>query len=122
MQYEHTDYAFNGNLNTIQDLKNIGYTDILLSAVTVMELYQGMGNKNELAQMKKKIQYFDVAQFDGLISKKAIELIQSFRLSHGLLIPDAIIGATSIVHQIPLYTYNLKDFRYMPDIVLYIPT
>ena len=114
--------AFNGNLDTIQDLKNIGYTDILLSAVTVMELYQGMGNKNELAQMKKKIQYFDVAQFDGLISKKAIELIQSFRLSHGLLIPDAIIGATSIVHQIPLYTYNLKDFRYMPDIVLYIPT
>ena len=114
--------AFNGNLDTIQDLKNIGYTDILLSAVTVMELYQGMGNKNELAQMKKKIQYFDVAQFYGLISKKAIELIQSFRLSHGLLIPDAIIGATSIVHQIPLYTYNLKDFRYMPDIVLYIPT
>ena len=82
--------AFNGNSDTIRDLNNIGYANILLSAVTVMELYQGMGNKNELAQMKKKIQYFDVVQFDDLISKKAIELIESFRLSHGLLIPDAI--------------------------------
>ena len=114
--------AFNGNPDTIQDLKNIGYDNIALSAVTVMELYQGMGNKTELAQMKKKIKYFDVVQFDDLISEKAIELIMLFRLSHGLLIPDAIIGATAIVHQIPLYTYNLKDFRFMPHIILHLPT
>ena len=37
--------AFNGNLDTIQDLKNIGYTDILLSAVTVMELYKAWATK-----------------------------------------------------------------------------
>ncbi len=40
-------------------------------------------------------------------------------LSHGLLIPDAIIEATAIIHQIPLFTYNLKDFRFMPDIQLH---
>ena len=115
-------HAFNGRLDTIQELNNIGYINILLSPITVMELYQGMGNKTELAQMKKKIKYFDVIQFDDQVSEKSIELISQFRLSHDLQIPDAIIGATAIVHQIPLFTYNLKDFRFMPDIILHSPT
>lgn len=114
-------HAFNGRLDTIQQLNNIGYANILLSAITVMELYQGMGNKTELAQMKKKIKYFDVIQFDDQVSEKSIELIAQFRLSHDLQIPDAIIGATAVVHQIPLFTYNLKDFRFMPDIILHSP-
>ena len=115
-------HAFNGRFDTIQALNNIGYANILLSAITVMELYQGMGNKIELAQMKKKIKYFDVIQFDDQVSEKSIELIAQFRLSNDLQIPDAIIGATAIVHQIPLFTYNLKDFRFMPDIILHTPT
>ena len=115
-------HAFNGRFDTIQQLNNIGYANILLSAITVMELYQGMGNKIELAQMKKKIKYFDVIQFDDQVSEKSIELIAQFRLSNDLQIPDAIIGATAIVHQIPLFTYNLKDFRFMPDIILHTPT
>ncbi len=111
--------AFNGRLDTIQELNNIGYDNIVLSAITVMELYQGMSNKKELVQMKKKIKYFDVVHFDEQASVKAIELMMLFNLSHGLLIPDAIIGAAAIIHQIPLYTYNLKDFRFMPGIILY---
>jgi predicted nucleic acid-binding protein len=112
-------HAFNGKTNTIQELNNIGYPNIVLSAVTVMELLQGMGNKTELAQMKKKLKYFDVIQFDDMISEKAIELIENFRLSHNLQIPDAIIGATAIIHQIPFFTYNIKDFRFMPNIVFH---
>lgn len=53
------------------------------------------------------------------ISTKAIELIEAYRLSHGLQIPDAIIAATSIVYQIPLHTYNLKDFDFIPEVALY---
>lgn len=84
-----------------------------------MELLQGMGNKIELAQMKKKLKYFDVFQFDEPISLKSIELIEQFRLSDNLQIPDAIIGATAIINQVPFFTYNLKDFRFMPNIILY---
>lgn len=39
-----------------------------------------------------------------------------FKLNHGLQIPDEIIGATAIVYNIPLYTYNIKDFSFMPNI------
>lgn len=111
--------AFNGRTDTIDQLDKIGLAEIALSAVTVMELFQGMGNKNELAQMKKKIQFYDVVQIDNAISEKAIELIENFKLSHGLQIPDAIIGATAVVYQIPLYTYNLRDFEFIPNLILY---
>ena len=77
-------HAFNGRTDTLQELNIIGYPNIALSAVTVMELLQGMGNKTELSQMKKKIRYFDVVQFNEQISKKAIELIEDFRLAHNL--------------------------------------
>ncbi|AEE49420.1 type II toxin-antitoxin system VapC family toxin [Haliscomenobacter hydrossis] len=111
--------AFNGREDTINQLNTIGLVNIVLSSITVMELYQGMGNKTELAQMRRKIKYYDVVQIDDRISKKAIEFIETYKLSHGLLIPDAIIGATAVVHQIPLYTYNVKDFDFLPSIVLH---
>jgi predicted nucleic acid-binding protein len=92
-------HAFNGNPLTINQLGSIGFDKIILSSITVMELLQGMSNKTELAQMKKKIKYYDVIQFDEQISMKSIELIEKFKLSHNLQIPDAIIGATAIIHQ-----------------------
>lgn len=94
--------AFNGNLSTIQELEEIGFQNILLSSITVMELLQGMGNKIELAQMKRKIKYYDIVQIDGEISELAIELISNYNLSHNLQIPDSIIGATSIIDIFPI--------------------
>lgn len=112
-------HAFNGNETAIEQLKTIGLEQIAMSAITLMELYQGMGNKTELGQMKKKLHYYDIVHVDSSISKIAIELIENFNLSHGLQIPDAIIGASAIVYNIPLYTYNIKDFNFMPNINIY---
>jgi len=112
-------HAFNGDEATLAQLQIIGLKNIALSAVTLMELYQGMGDKIELAQMKKKCRYFDILHVNTEVSLLAIELIANFKLSHGLQIPDAIIGATAIVYNVPLYTYNVKDFKFMPNIKLY---
>ena len=113
--------AFNGRADTIDQLDKIGLADIVLSSITDMELFQGMGNKTELAQMMIKIKFYDVVQIDEAISQKAIEFIELYKLSHGLQIPDAIIGATAVVHQIPLYTCNVKDFDFLTDMILYQP-
>jgi len=112
-------HAFNGDAKTISALQSIGYDNILLSNITVMELYQGMGNKEELQEMKKKIKYYDVIEVDVETSKLATQLIDQFNLSHGLLIPDAIIAASALIHRIELFTYNVKDFQFIPDIKLY---
>ena len=68
--------AFNGRTDAIDQLAKIGLAEIALSAVTVMELFQGMGNKNELAQMKKRIKFYDIIQIDNAVSEKAIEFIK----------------------------------------------
>jgi uracil DNA glycosylase len=44
---------------------------------SLFQLYQGMENKTELAQMKKKIKYFDILHFESQISEKALELMLS---------------------------------------------
>jgi predicted nucleic acid-binding protein len=69
--------------------------------------------------MKKRIKYYDVLEIDERVSRLSEKLIEKYALSHGLKIPDAIIGATAIVHEIEIYTYNIKDFHYLPNIKLY---
>ena len=68
-------HAFNGRKDTINKLQEIGFEQIALSVITVMELYQGMSNKVELAHMKRKIKYYDVVDIDVATSKLAASLI-----------------------------------------------
>lgn len=111
--------AFNNRQDTIAKMQEMGFENIAISAITVMELYCGMNNKTELNQMRKYLRYYDIFHVTQTVSQKAIELIYNFHLSHNLQIPDSIIGATAIFYNIPLFTYNTKDFNFMPNIVLY---
>jgi predicted nucleic acid-binding protein len=114
---------FSGDAVVIAELEKIGNTRILMPSITVMELFGGMGNKTELQQMKRKIKHFNVLHLNELASQQATKLIADYRLSHGLMIPDALIGAMAIAYDLELYTYNQKDFRFMPHIKLYaLPT
>jgi predicted nucleic acid-binding protein len=49
----------------------------------------------------------------------AIDLVEKYAKSHGLKIPDALIAATSICEEMPLLTYNVKDFKFIEKIRLY---
>jgi predicted nucleic acid-binding protein len=49
----------------------------------------------------------------------AIELIKTYRLSHGLAIPDALIAATAIITELELFTYNQRDFRFISGLKLF---
>jgi predicted nucleic acid-binding protein len=84
-----------------------------------MELIQGTRNKNELLKLKRKIKNYNIIHFNDVTSKLAINLAEKYYLSHGLLIPDAIIAATAITFNFKLFTYNLKDFEFLPEIQLY---
>jgi predicted nucleic acid-binding protein len=107
---------------TFEELALIGNANILITSISVMELYQGMQNKRELEDMRKKIGRYNILHFNQNSSTKAIDLIHHYRLSHNLEIPDAIIAAVSVVYNIPLFTYNVKDFKFIPGLTLYEPT
>ena len=110
---------FNNHQPTISLLTEIGINNIAVSVITVMELIEGVDNKQQLQQLKRKIDNYYIVDFKQDISVLSLQLIEKYNLSHGLQIPDAIIGATAIVAKLKLFTYNVKDFRFMPEIVLY---
>lgn len=47
--------------------------------------------------------------------------METYSLSHNLNLPDALIAATALSHDVQLYTLNLKDFRFIPGLNLYRP-
>jgi predicted nucleic acid-binding protein len=108
--------AFKGKEETIALLDQIGVENLAISSITEMELYVGAYNKRELSFMRKRIEKIRIIDFDQAISRKSAELIFSFSKSHSLDIPDSIIAATCLVYDFELFTYNKKDFRYIPDL------
>lgn len=55
------------------------------------------------------------------ISQTAYGLMTTFFLSHGLLIPDSLIGATALEHGLARHTKNARDFRMIPGLVVIRP-
>jgi len=93
-------------------------TTLFINSVIEMELLQGARNKTELAVIKKRLQSFRLLNLQQPIFDLATESVRIYCLSHNLALPDAVIGATAIFYQIPLLTYNKKDFKFLPDIEL----
>ncbi len=55
---------------TISVLKKIGSKNVVVSAVSVMELYRGMENKREMKAMADKIGQYNILHFSAEASKK----------------------------------------------------
>ncbi|NLO19456.1 MAG: type II toxin-antitoxin system VapC family toxin [Ignavibacteria bacterium] len=104
---------------TISSLHQIGSENIALTSISFMEILQGARNKNELYYLLKTIKRFKVLRFTEAASMKSAILIEKFVLSHGLQIADAIIAAIAIDYGLPLFTLNIKDFRFIDEIVLW---
>ena len=89
-----------------------------MSSVTYMELMVGALNKREAGIIKKAFSDFEIVEISESISARARNLVENYAKSHGLLIPDALIAASALELQIPLYTANIRDFRFIPDLSL----
>jgi predicted nucleic acid-binding protein len=89
-----------------------------INTIIQMELIIGCRNKNELKHLDKFLENFEIISLNYEITQKAIELLKIYRLSHGLLIADSIIAATSLIMDIPLITKNQKHFKFIDQLQL----
>jgi predicted nucleic acid-binding protein len=89
-----------------------------ISVVSEMELVIGCRNKAELHMLDKFLSRFQVVQLNEQASEMAVDLLHRYRLSHGLLIADALIAATALSRGIPLITKNERDYRFIADLRL----
>ena len=100
-------------------LNNLGLQVMLaISAITQMELIVGCRNNTELAHLANFLLRFQRLNVTESISDQTIRLLEQYRLSHGLLIPDALIAATALVHQCDFITKNQRDFRFISGLRL----
>ncbi len=107
------------NLRAIKNLQSIGQDQIAVSIVTAGELIYGALNKKELNQIKNDLDHLQILHITPEIGDCFTTLMVEYSLSHKLSLPDGLIAATALTENISLYTYNLKDFKYIKNIQLY---
>lgn len=86
-----------------------------------MELLVGATNKLELSRINKNLLQFGVVSIDNETTQIAIQLLQKYNLSHGLALADSFIAATALQHNFHLFTYNVKDYKFISGLNLYQP-
>lgn len=89
-----------------------------LSIVTEMELLVGCRNKVEQNRLNRSLECFTIICLQESMSSKAAQLLRTYSLSHGLLIPDAFIAATAMVLGVPLATKNRRDYQFIKGLQL----
>ena len=110
------DFMSGRNLELGELMKN--NATLFINSIIEMELLQGARSKVELQRIEKKLRVFRLLNLQQPIFDLATQFIREYRLSKGLLLPDAVIGATAIYYQMPLFTLNRKDFGFLPAITL----
>ncbi len=87
--------------------KLIDNIDCQISVITRMELLSWPGaNKEQTLILKQFINESNVFALEEQIILKAIEIRKKYKTK----LPDAIIGATTIVKNLTIITRNNKDF------------
>ena len=104
---------------TAKAIEKIGTGNILISAITKMELIKGVRDKEHSGWVSKRLKGLDTILLSPEITMRTIELLNTYHLSHGLAIPDALIAATAIETKLTLFSYNVRDFKFIKGLNLY---
>ena len=91
-----------------------------LSAVSYMELVQGVHDKSELRMLLRTIRIngWRILPLTEDISHRATLYIESYALSDGMRVADALIAASAVQSGTTLMTADVRHYRCIPDITL----
>lgn len=92
-----------------------------IETIVYIECIQGSISNSDKKRIKRSLQSLEFYPLKNDIAQKAIELIDTYSNTHGLLLADAIIDATALEYDLTLVTYNLKDFQFTKGLKLLKP-
>lgn len=100
-------------------VRGLNRTDRLaVATMTHLEVYAGMRPPESYAT-RKLLSRFVNLPLDAAIAERAGNLIKQGRQGkHPIAVPDAIIAATALRHQLTLVTLNRRDFENIPGLSL----
>jgi len=90
--------------------------DAVIDATIYIECIQGSKSNQEKRIIKTYLENFPLFLITPDISKRAVEIIDSYSNSHGLLLPDALIASSALENDLTVVTYNIGDFRFIKDL------
>jgi tRNA(fMet)-specific endonuclease VapC len=105
--------ALNGVEAVKQNLLRFPPGNLFISMVTEWEVLAGARSKAEQNRFQKALGRYHIIELDTIAARQAGILLKTYHLSHGLLIPDALIAATALRHGLLLYTDNKRDFQFI---------
>ena len=91
---------------------------LLMSAVTVAELYAGVRDGAERAALDSFIHAFEIVAVDEEIAVKGGLYRRDYSKSHNTGLADAIIAATAEVGRAELVTLNKKHFPMLSEVIV----
>ena len=91
-----------------------------LSAVTYMELVQGVRNKKELRWLRQTIRLNEwrILPLTESVGHRATMYVESYAPTDGLRLADALIAASAVQSGVTLMTANIRHYKCIPDISL----
>jgi predicted nucleic acid-binding protein len=94
---------------------------IAISIVSAMEMVAGCPNPQSVARVQTFLAAVRIVPISETASIQALHWMEQFSPGYGLTIPDALIAATAVEQQLPLYTRNTRHFQMLPGLQLIRP-
>lgn len=93
-------------------------SDYCISSIVKLEFKVGALNKRELKKINRILSQVSLLETEQSSLDLADILVEKYALSHGVGIYDSIIAATCLIYDLPLWTYNKKDFQFVESLEL----
>lgn len=94
--------------------------DLFISTVSIFEMYAGASDQRKTRDIQIILGILESLPFSLEIAQKAGQLYLDLKKENLILeIRDLFIGATAIIHNLPLLTFNRKHFERIKEIPLF---
>ena len=103
--------------HAVEFLENINQ-EMLISAITIAELYSGIRNQKEKMKIEEFIKAFVFIPINKEIAEKGGLIRNEFGKSFNIGLADSLIAATSIITKSKIVTLNLKHFQMFDNILV----
>ena len=91
--------------------------------ITLMELFKGATGRQELESIEAFLErnLFVILPLTASASRRGVQLLKQYVLSHGLSIPDALIAGIVLESGGQLVTGNKRHFEFIDGLAVNVP-
>ncbi len=92
--------------------------ELLISAITVAELFSGARGPDELDALDQFMLAFEVVPVDERLARAGGQLRQEYHASHGVGLADALIAASAAEREAELVTFNRRHYPMIEEVTI----